>query len=362
MVQSPTRRPQRHHTPPNMADIHMHSSSSAYTILEQARQEFWNSTGHLSEEQRQEAWAASLYPSNAFDIPAQPSRAQHIPRTMPNSMPNLTQYPMDRTQSAPVSRPSSNAESIDLRRSTSDFGAWPVTASERASYALYSEPLRTPASLQAIPKTTVEYTPGDYIHNCIEASSPSAPLHNLHVQLTPQWGQSSDCSTSPSTPQTALMTPVTQSSNAMSRQSSLNPFLDESLRVPSDLFSMPILPEDSALSFSSSCFDGSKFDSSFLSFTGPAASETLVFPAFSSVSAAPASALALGAGQNASRRARASPAASAKSTPQPPHARSPPSTPRPPLPKSPSSSRQTARPNPSPSSPKPPTCAPRTRR
>lgn len=153
--------------------------------------------------------------------------------------------------------------------------------------------MRTQASLQAIPETTVEYTPGDYVHTCIEASSPSVPFRNMHVQLTPQWCQSSDCSTSPSTPQTALMTPVTQSSNAMSRQSSLNTaFLDESsLRVQSDLFSMPILPEDSALSFQSSCFDGSKFDSNFLTFTGPVASETVAFPAFS-VSDASVNALA----------------------------------------------------------------------
>lgn len=196
---------------------------------------------------------------------------------------------MDRTQSAPVSRPRSATilNSIDLQRSASDDGVWPMTCNEpTSSYALYSnQTMRTPAGLQAIPETTVEYTPGDYVHSCIEASSPSVPFHNMHVQLTPQWGQSSDCSTSPSTPQTALMTPVTQSSNTMSRQGSLNTsFLDEtSLRVQSDLFSMPILPEDSALSFSS-CFDGSKLDSNFLSFTGHTASETVVFPAFSSSS------------------------------------------------------------------------------
>lgn len=51
---------------------------------------------------------------------------------------------------------------------------------------------------------------------------------------------------------------------------------------------MPILPEDSALSYP--CFE-SKFDSNFLSFTG-SASETVVFPAYS-VSPCPASAQAL---------------------------------------------------------------------
>lgn len=206
---------------------------------------------------------------------------------------------MDRTQSAPVSRPRSTniPDSINLQRSASDFAIWSATTDEPTSdYALYSEQTtRNQASLQAIPEATVEYTPGDYINNCIEqTSSPSVPFQNMHVQLTPQWGQSSDCSTSPSTPQTALMTPVTQSSNAMSRQSSLNTsFLDESsLRVQSDLSFMPILPEDSALSFPS-CYDGSKFDSNFLSFTGPPASETVVFPAFSvSVSSASVNALA----------------------------------------------------------------------
>lgn len=208
---------------------------------------------------------------------------------------------MDRTQSAPVSRPRSTTipESIDLQRSASDFALWSASSGESTSdYALYSvQSTRNHASLQATPEVAVEYTPRDYINTCIEpASSPSVPFHNLHVQLTPQWCQSSDCSTSPSTPQTALMTPVTQSSNAMSRQSSLNtPFLDEtSLRVQSDLFSMPILPEDSALSFScyDSKFDSSKFDSNFLAFTGPAASETVVFPACSISSSASVNALA----------------------------------------------------------------------
>lgn len=202
---------------------------------------------------------------------------------------------MDRTQSAPASRPRSTTipESINLQRSASDFVLWSATTNEPTNdYALYSG---NQASLQAIPETTVEYTPGDYVNNCIEASSPSVPFQNMHVQLTPQWCQSSDCSTSPSTPQTALMTPVTQSSNSMSRQSSLNTsFLDEtSLRVQSDFACMPILPEDSALSFSASCYEGSKFDPSFLtSFAGPTTSDTVMFPAFS-VSAPTASVHAL---------------------------------------------------------------------
>lgn len=75
----------------------MNSSSSAYALLEQARREFWNSNANLTEEQRQEAWlhaSASSFPSHAFDMPAQPSMAHQIPRTMPNSMSNLTQLPV----------------------------------------------------------------------------------------------------------------------------------------------------------------------------------------------------------------------------------------------------------------------------
>ncbi|KAF1932473.1 uncharacterized protein M421DRAFT_417188 [Didymella exigua CBS 183.55] len=207
---------------------------------------------------------------------------------------------MDRTQSAPVSRPRSTTipENNDLQRSASDFGVWLATSNESTGdYALYSGSMQPQASLQAIPETTVEYTPSDYINTCIEATSPSVPFDNMHVQLTPQWCQSSDYSTSPSTPQTAMMTPVTQSSNTMSRRSSLNtPFIDEtSLRVPFDSQYLAILPEDSQLSFSaSSCINGSKFDPNFLSsFTGPVASDPVLFPAFTSVPVSNASVYAL---------------------------------------------------------------------
>jgi hypothetical protein len=205
---------------------------------------------------------------------------------------------MDRTRSAPASRPRSTTipETNDLQRSASDFGVWAATSNEPSGdYALYSGSMQPQVSLQAIPETTVEYTPSDYVNTCIEATSPSVPFDNIHVQLTPQW-QSSDYSTSPSTPQTALMTPVTQSSNAMSRQSSLNTsFFDEtSLRVPSEFQYMPILNEDSALSLTtSSCFVGSHSDPNFLSLTGPTASETVMFPAFTSVPASNASVHAL---------------------------------------------------------------------
>ena len=91
---------------------------------------------------------------------------------------------MDRTRSAPASQPRTTTlpEPIDLQRSASDFGIWPATLAHESTgsdYALYSEhSLRVQqaqqAQLQAIPETTVEYTPGDYVNTCIEASSPSS--------------------------------------------------------------------------------------------------------------------------------------------------------------------------------------------
>ena len=76
-----------------MANIYMNNSSSAFGIPEQAKLDFWVSNAHLTEEQRQKAWSASLYHSNAYD-PAQSTMAHQIPRTMPVSMSNLTQLPV----------------------------------------------------------------------------------------------------------------------------------------------------------------------------------------------------------------------------------------------------------------------------
>jgi hypothetical protein len=79
----------------NMANIYINNSSSAFGIPEQAKLDFWVSNAHLTEDQRQEAWSnAALYQNNVFDISAQPSMAHQIPRTMPNSMSNLTQLPV----------------------------------------------------------------------------------------------------------------------------------------------------------------------------------------------------------------------------------------------------------------------------
>lgn len=125
-------------------------------------------------------------------------------------------------------------------------------------YTLYSDSSmhRQPA-LQSLAEAgfstgIVEYSVDDYVSSCIQPDGSSStlplPQHSQSLQLTPtpQWSPSSDVS-SPATPSTALMTPVTQSSN-MSRQGSYNPqFFDQvsMLRVPSNSScTMPILSED----------------------------------------------------------------------------------------------------------------------
>jgi hypothetical protein len=73
-----------------MANIYMNSSS--YGIPDQASLEFLVNNPHLSEEQRQAVWSNGS--SNAFNMPVQPSMLHQVPRTMPNSMSNLTQLPV----------------------------------------------------------------------------------------------------------------------------------------------------------------------------------------------------------------------------------------------------------------------------
>jgi hypothetical protein len=108
-------------------------------------------------------------------------------------------------------------------------------------YTYYPEPvpIQKQSTLQSIDETStftnngvVEYTPDEFVRNCIEpSSSPSFPLTNypkmrqLQVQLTPnlQWSSSMDGSISPKIRSTALMTPVTRLSNDMSSQGSFNP-------------------------------------------------------------------------------------------------------------------------------------------
>jgi hypothetical protein len=209
---------------------------------------------------------------------------------------------MDRTRSAPAAVPLGSAISATyngtinlLQRSNTNAPMWQPNYDQSTNdYTFYSEsaPIRKQSTLQSIDETStftnngvVEYTPDEFVSKCIEpSSSPSFPLANypemrqLQVQLTPnlQWSSSMDGSISPSTPSTALATPVTQSSNDMSRQGSFNPqFLDQyssMLRVPSDSSSIcqPLLTEDGSFSYVESKSISACADTShFLQFTGP---------------------------------------------------------------------------------------------
>ena len=178
-------------------------------------------------------------------------------------------------------------------------------------YVLFSDaPMRKQQQLHPIAEVSysndgmVEWSPDDFVNNCIEPANTSSlpsslPLHTQQLQLTPnlqQWSPSSESSTAPSTPSTALMTPLTHSSNPMSRQSSYNPhFLEDTsmLRIQSDSSCMlPILSEDGVVSFDSytvdsktinDCVDGS----SFPTFTG-SANEAFLSPVQSVLSSAQA--------------------------------------------------------------------------
>jgi len=158
---------------------------------------------------------------------------------------------MDRTRSAPVMNRSDSAMAA-----TTPYSDWQSMAQEpTADYTLYSHAPMRRQTLHSLPETTclpnasiAEYSVDDFINSIQPDSSSTLPIpqHAQQLQLTPQWTSSSDVS-SPSTPSTALMTPVTQSSN-MSRQGSYNPqFFDNvsMLRVQSDSSCMlPILSED----------------------------------------------------------------------------------------------------------------------
>ncbi|KAJ4372428.1 hypothetical protein N0V83_004202 [Neocucurbitaria cava] len=204
-------------------------------------------------------------------------------------------------------------DSNSPQRPSTAFHDWQSMGQESMNeYSLYTAtPMRKQQSLQPIVEgvtlfddSVVEYSPDGYVNTCIEPVGSSLPLslslpqqsQQLHVQLTTpslEWSSSSDSSTSPSTPSTALMTPVTQSSNTMSRQSSYNPhFLDQvpMLRVASDSSCMlPILAEDGVFPFpcnvESKTINSTAVDSShFLNFTG-SSNEAFFSPASVSVSA-----------------------------------------------------------------------------
>ena len=217
---------------------------------------------------------------------------------------------MDRTLSAPAAvpldRPMSatyHADASLSQRAFSAMPAWQPACDQSANdYTLFSEtaPFRDQPALLSVDETPlfahggmVEYTPDEYVSNCIESSnSPSFPLahspdaRQLQAQLTPnlQWSLSMDGSISPSTPSTALMTPITQSGN-MSRQNSFVPqFPDDVpiMRLHSDSSSVcqPPLSGDGSFPFHvvdskhiSACADSSHF----LNFTG-SPSETFFSP------------------------------------------------------------------------------------
>jgi hypothetical protein len=72
-----------------MASTLPNSSSSTYIdFLGQAKQKFWSSNAHLSEEQRNQLWFQAACQST------QSSMAHQVPRSMPYSPSNLTQLPV----------------------------------------------------------------------------------------------------------------------------------------------------------------------------------------------------------------------------------------------------------------------------
>ncbi|RMZ66589.1 key lime pathogenicity [Pyrenophora seminiperda CCB06] len=243
--------------------------------------------------------------------PTQPSMAHQVPRSMtygPSSMMELSTSglaSMDRTRSAPVMNRSDSAMTA-----TTPYANWQSMAQEPTpDYALYSHaPMRRQSTLQSLPETTcltsgsiAEYSVDDFVNSIQPDNSSTLPLpqHSQQLQLTPQWSSSSDVS-SPSTPSTALTTPVTQSSN-MSRQGSYNPqFFDHvsMLRVQSDSSCMlPILSEDGTFPCSFHVDQKSTSESAgashFLNFTGSSSEGFL-----SSASSVPASAHALASSDN----------------------------------------------------------------
>lgn len=185
---------------------------------------------------------------------------------------------MDRTLSAPAM--SRTASASTSWQSNNDYTFYPDASMRHPS--LHSIPEVAPFSNESIS----EWSPQDYITTYIEPASSaslssSLPLHTQQLQVpltTPslQWCSSTDGSTAPSTPSTALMTPITQSSNLMSRQSSCGShFLDDTsmLRFQSQSScNLAILPEDGVSFFPfddqskpvSACVDTSLFNPNFV--------------------------------------------------------------------------------------------------
>lgn len=235
------------------------------------------------------------------------------------TLPSLTNHQansygaMDRIQSAPAAPSMEQTMSVSsdhqMQRSASTVSNWQSYDEQSNAYVFSDASFSRQQHLQPIDETIfsndnmVEYSPADYVSNLVQSSdSPNMPLS--HLQLTPnhQWMPSLDASTSPSTPSTALMTPVTLSSNSMSRQSSFNPLFVDSdismLRSESSMY--PIISDDGSLSYSPDVshvqkgMSGNTDTLPFLSSTGftGLSSETSFLSPVPQVSPASASALA----------------------------------------------------------------------
>jgi hypothetical protein len=208
------------------------------------------------------------------------------------ALPSNTQQAIDfgsmhRTGSASsmARSPSTASDASHLQQSPSN---WQSMSQEATDYTFYSDAsMRQQHALQPIPEAAAyshtsmtEWSPHDYVSNCIEPNSSNSLSTSLPLQsqLTPtlQWCSSSDGSTAPSTPSTALMTPITQTSNLMSRQGSCaSHFLDDTsmLRnLSENSCTLPILPEDGVSFFPfdvtsktvTHCVDPSLFPNGFV--------------------------------------------------------------------------------------------------
>lgn len=187
----------------------------------------------------------------------------HLVHPLPSNSNQASGYgALDRNQSAPAAPFMEQTMSVssdnNLQRSSSAMSGWQSFDEQPNAYVFSDASFSRQQALQPIDEsvffndTMVEYTPADYVSKIDSSDSPQPPLS--HLQLTPnnQWMPSLDVSTAPSTPSTALMTPVTLSSNSMSRQSSFNPlFVDSNVCMKRSESSMyPLIPDDGSFSFS----------------------------------------------------------------------------------------------------------------
>ncbi|KAF2270554.1 hypothetical protein CC78DRAFT_528309 [Lojkania enalia] len=307
-----------------MAAVSATTDTTFLQLLQQARQDFWSRNPGLSEQQRQELWQQYLnLNNNSSDGYANSGLAQaprHVPRMLSYAHPSMSHAPdpncMGRVRSAPASvalaRSISTQAAIQNsdagflnQRSVSAYSAWQTpseemlqnyTLSPSGSVAEQNPPntLDDSAFVGNDINDITEYTLDEWVNTHVKPSSSSPfPLpnnQNPNRLLTPltqssQWSQSLDGSVSPSTPSTTVLPTPTLSSSDMSRDSSFNTQLYDSLsmlRVGSDFPNVfPYIPEDVTVSLSSSssktisaCAD----TSNFLSLTG-SPSEVFLSPA-----------------------------------------------------------------------------------